>query len=142
LAQQLICSAASTLLLLCAVLPAAAQTKPAFDVASVKQVVNPNERERTDRSKTDTSFLGKAGNPFQTSGTRVMIQGTALSFITAAYDIQPYQVINVPAWADSLIYSVTAKAEGDKPPSLDQVRFMMQSLLADRFQMQLHPDSK
>jgi uncharacterized protein (TIGR03435 family) len=119
-----------------------AQTKPAFDVASVKQVVNPNERERTDRSKTDTSFLGKAGNPFQISGTRVMIQGTALSLITAAYDIQPYQVMNAPSWADSLIYAVTAKAEGDTAPKLDQVRLMMQSLLADRLRLQLHSEKK
>ena len=139
--RRVICTVAPAILLFTACRPVVAQTKPEFEVASVKHVVNPKEPERAARSKTDTSFLGKAGNPFQISGTRVMIQGTALSLITAAYDVQPYQVTNAPAWADSLIYSVTAKAEGDKVPTIDQVRLMMQWLLADRFQMQLHPDT-
>jgi uncharacterized protein (TIGR03435 family) len=138
--RRLICITASAMWLLNWV--AFAQTKTSFEVASIKQVINPNERERTDRSRTDISFLGKAGNPFQISGTRVMIQGTALSLIMAAYDVQPYQVTNAPAWADSLIYSVTAKADGDTAPKLDQVRLMMQSLLSDRFHLELHPDTK
>jgi uncharacterized protein (TIGR03435 family) len=119
-----------------------AQTRPQFEVAAVKQVIRQNEAERTNRSKTDVSFVGTAGNPFKISGSRVTIQGTALSLITAAYEVKPYQVTNVPGWADSLVYSVTAKAEGDSVPELGEVRLMLQSLLADRFGLQLHDDTK
>lgn len=121
---------------------AVAQTRPQFEVAAVNQVIRQNEAERANRSKTDVSFVGTAGNPFKISGSRVMIQGTALSLITAAYQMKPYQVTNAPGWADSSIYSIAAKAEGDSVPEPGQVRLMLQSLLADRFRLQLHDDTK
>jgi len=119
-----------------------ASTRPEFEVASVKQVVRTNEPERAGRSKTDLTFVGTSGNPFKTSGSRVTIQGTPLLLIAAAYNVQLYQIETAPAWADSLVYMVTAKAEGDSTPTTDQLRLMLQSLLADRFQLQLHPASK
>ena len=39
-------------------------------------------------------------------------------------------------------YNVTAKAEGDAIPSEAQFRRMMQTLLADRFQLKLHREMK
>lgn len=119
-----------------------ASTRPEFEVAAVKQVIRSNEPERGGRSKTDLTFVGTSGNPFKTSGSRVTIQGTPLLLIAAAYNVQLYQIENSPAWADSHIYTVTAKAEGDSTPKLDQLRLMLQSLLADRFQLQLHSATK
>jgi uncharacterized protein (TIGR03435 family) len=142
LARHRIRLALSGTLLISTAWLAFAQTRPQFEVAVVKQVIRQNEPERANRSKTDVSFVGTAGNPFKIYGSRVMIQGTALSLITAAYQVKSYQVTNVPGWADSSIYAVTAKAEGDSVPELDQVRLMLQSLLADRFGLRLHDDTK
>lgn len=116
--------------------------RPEFEVASVKQVVLPEREQHPDRSKTDLSFVGTSGNPFKISGNRVSIQGTALALVTAAYDVQPYQVANAPGWADTLVYSIEAKTDGNNVPTAGMVRPMLQSLLADRFQLQLHRESK
>ena len=115
---------------------------PEFDVASVKQVVLPEREQRPNRSKTDVSFVGTSGNPFKISGNRVSIQGTALALIVAAYDVQPWQIVNAPAWADTLLYTVEAEAEGHNTPTVSMVRPMLQSLLADRFQLHLHRETK
>jgi uncharacterized protein (TIGR03435 family) len=113
-----------------------------FEVASIKKVIRENEPERPNRSKTDTSFVGKAGNPFKVSGRRVEIQGTALALIAAAYDVKPYQIENAPGWADSSIYSVIAETSGDAVSTVPQLRQMMQSLLADRMHLRLHAQKK
>jgi uncharacterized protein (TIGR03435 family) len=115
---------------------------PQFEVASVKQVIRNGEPERPNRSKGDTSFVGKSGNLFKVSGRRVEIQGTALALIAAAYDAQPYQIQNAPAWADSAIYAVTAEIGGDSDAAQGDLRLMMQSLLAERFQLALHRETR
>ena len=121
---------------------APASPGPEFEVASVKQIIRPNEPDRPGRSKANTAFVGTSGNPFKTSGSRVTIQGTPLMLIAAAYNIQLYQIEAAPAWTDALVYTVTAKAEGDSTPQSDQLRRMLQSLLTERFQLQLHPSTK
>ncbi len=55
---------------------------------------------------------------------------------------QPYQIEATPAWADTLVYTVEAETEGRNVPAVGMVRLMMQSLLADRFQLQLHRETK
>lgn len=109
----------------------------AFDVASVKQL------ERSLRpGEPDLSFVGTSGKPFKIVGNRVTITGTARALITAAYDVKDYQISKLPDWADSLLYAVTAKTPGTVEPAQDQVRPMLQALLADRFRLKLHHDSK
>jgi uncharacterized protein (TIGR03435 family) len=62
--------------------------------------------------------------------------------IIAAYNVKDYQVTGAPPWTDSDIFTIVAKTEGEETPKLEQVRLMLQSLLADRFQLKLHPDKK
>ena len=56
-----------------------------------------------------------------------------------AYHLQTIQVSG-PGWIDSERYDIVARASG--PVSTDQVRQMMQSLLAQRFKLEFHKETK
>jgi len=56
-----------------------------------------------------------------------------------AYHMQAVQIIG-PGWLDSNRYDITAKAAG--PSSDDKLRQMMQTLLADRFKLAFHRETK
>ncbi len=60
---------------------------------------------------------------------------TLMSTISYAYKVLPYQVRG-PAWLDSERYDIQAI----KPPAAtdDQVRIMLQNLLAERFELRVH----
>jgi uncharacterized protein (TIGR03435 family) len=108
-----------------------------FDVASVKQF----ERSLSPGQQ-DLSFVGKSGKPINIVGNRVSMRGTLRALIAAAYDIRDYQISAAPSWAGTLVYDVLAKAPGDTAPAQDEVRPMFQSLLADRFQLKIHRETK
>lgn len=77
------------------------------------------------------------------SGPRVTFTGYTLSaLILYAYDLKPYQLSGAPFWIGQDAYSITAKAEGDAAPATPQVRKMLQSLLADRFSLVAHHETK
>ena len=56
-----------------------------------------------------------------------------------AYHLQPIQVTG-PGWIESNRYDIMAKASG--PVSHDQLRQMMQTLLAQRFKLTYHTENK
>lgn len=64
---------------------------------------------------------------------------TLKMLITRAYNVKDYQVSG-PDWIDSLGYDVAAKVPAGAPA--DQVPLMLQTLLADRFKLALHRESK
>jgi len=67
--------------------------------------------------------------------------GMTLKFlIEEAYDVRDFQVIGGPSWIGSLQYDINAKVDGE--PTDEQMRTMIQSLLADRFKLQVHRDKK
>jgi uncharacterized protein (TIGR03435 family) len=113
------------------------QTNGEFDVASVKQL------DQTLRPGTsDLSFVGTSGRPFHIAGHRVGVKGTLHALIADAFGIKEYQVSAAPGWADTLIFEIIATTSGDAVPTQNQVRPMLQSLLADRFQLKVHPETK
>ncbi|MGH9415193.1 MAG: TIGR03435 family protein [Terriglobales bacterium] len=112
-------AAAAGLALLAAALAAPAQTPaPRFDVASIR--VSP----RTERS---TKFETPKGGYWS---VRAMPVATLL---VPAFLISPERTNGLPSWADSARYDIEARM----PPATTtaQFRLMLQSLLADRFQM-------
>ena len=114
-----------------------AQTTPEFEVASVKQLersLGPGEL--------DLSFVGTSGKPAKIAGNRVTLTGTVHTIIGAAYDVKSYQITGAPPWADSLRYAITAKTSADTAATQEQIRPMLQALLADRFQLKLHTATK
>jgi uncharacterized protein (TIGR03435 family) len=74
---------------------------------------------------------------------------TPLSWMIAfAYKVSGYQqLVGLPKWADTQSYAVSAKPAGgfpELPPNenLEQVRLMMRAMLADRFHLQLHTETR
>jgi uncharacterized protein (TIGR03435 family) len=119
-------------------LPLAALTQPGpkFEVASVKLHELP----------TGAIAFRAGGAAINLSGNRVTVGGTLTSIVMAAYNLKDFQVSGGPEWADGggrpEIYDIVAKTEGDTTPSMDQVRLALQELLADRFHLKVHHDSK
>lgn len=124
--------------------PAQSQPAPgaAFEVASVKQLeqsLRPGEY--------DLSFVGTAGKPFKIAGNRVTVRGTLHALISDAYGVKNYQISGLPSWADSLLFTITATTAtattaGATEPNQDEVRPMLATLLANRFQLKLHRGTK
>jgi uncharacterized protein (TIGR03435 family) len=101
---------------------ALAQT-PAFEVVSIK----PNHSGRNGSDSDDHQGVLTANNL------------SLKRLIMRAYEARDYQVLG-PDWLDSERFDVAAK-----PPSAAdsaQLNLMLQSLLADRFKLALHHDSK
>jgi uncharacterized protein (TIGR03435 family) len=107
-------------------LPVHAQS-PAFDVASVKSR-NPAVAESSNRTSIDSA-----------PGSLTIRNASLSECIKWAYLIRDYQ-ISGPAWLMTEKYDITAKASGPAP--LNQLRQMLRTLLTDRFQLQLHRETK
>jgi uncharacterized protein (TIGR03435 family) len=113
------------------------QTAPEFEVATVKQL----DRSLAPGTR-DLSFVGTSGKLAKIAGNRVTLTGTLHTIIATAYGVKDYQIASVPSWGDSLMYTITGETSGETVPTQEEVRPMLQSLLADRFQLKLHRDSK
>jgi uncharacterized protein (TIGR03435 family) len=98
---------------------------PAFEVASVKSH-KPSVVEG--RESIDS-----------VPGSLTIRNASLNSCIKRAYLVGDYQ-ISGPAWLMAEKYDITAKAAGPAP--LIQLRQMLRTLLTDRFQLQLHRETK
>jgi uncharacterized protein (TIGR03435 family) len=73
---------------------------------------------------------------------RLNIEAGALRQIVGlAYAVQRVRVLGGPAWADSDQFDITAKAES-ADATRDEIRGMLQTLLADRFKLLAHHETK
>ncbi len=103
------------------------EARPAFEVASVKR--------NTSNGRSD--FVPRR------SGTLVTMYNTQVgSLIIYAYRLQgSYQLAGIPGWPDEWRWlDVDARTAPDATD--DQVRLMFQSLLADRFKLQVHRETR
>lgn len=64
----------------------------------------------------------------------------AAALIRFAYDLPDFQISGGPGWLDSNRFDLAAKAEGDAP--LDQKRLMLHTLLAERFKLTVHTETR
>lgn len=64
----------------------------------------------------------------------------AAALIRFAYDVPPFQVSGGPDWLDVDRFDIAAKAEGDA--SLDQKRLMLRTMLAERFRLTAHTETR
>ncbi len=100
-----------------------AQQAPEFDVASVKP---------SDPSQTGQEFR-------ILHGALIMRNLSLYTVIRRAYDIQLWQ-ISGPGWLDDVRFDIEAKTAATAPD--DDVRQMLQLLLAERFGMKAHIEIK
>lgn len=104
----------------------AANADPAFEVATIK----PSDPTRP-------------GKIFTVRGRDVVTINTTLNdLITMAYSLHVRQLTGGPAWLDSDKYDVTGRPDVPGQPSVAQIRIMLQKLVADRFQLKFHRESK
>jgi bla regulator protein BlaR1 len=110
----------------------AAGGKMAFEVASVRQAKSPRL----------PSFPLNNGDA-KPSGGRFSASFSLPAYIAFAYKLDVFQLkemsAQLPKWAND-DYAIDAKADGN--PTKDQMRLMMQSLLADRFKLKVHFKAK
>jgi len=57
-----------------------------------------------------------------------------------AYTARDVQISGGPRWADTELFDIEAKAPG--PATIPELRLMVQALLADRFHLKMHRESK
>jgi len=97
---------------------------PAFDVASVKQ--------------------NKDGGPSSVrvlpGGMLTVTNNNLRNIIRNAWNITNDQIVGGPDWLDSDRFDITAKAS--QPFGQDQARAMLQALLADRFGLATHNETR
>ncbi len=78
-----------------------------------------------------------------TSGPRFRAEAQMVGgLIMYAYNLQNYQLSQSNSKGDDVYYDIEAKAEGDAAPTKDQFRQMVQSLLAERFQLKVHHEMR
>ena len=82
-------------------------------------------------------FIGGPGtsDPIQLRGTRV----TLLNLLRSAYDV-PYDQISGPGWLRDEFFDIVARVS--KGSTKDQLKLMLQNLLADRFGLKFHREPK
>jgi len=107
----------------------AAPPRPAFEIASIRV------------------HEGAPQWKLAINGTRLTIESyTLFGLIQEAYDLQNYQIPETgtpPLLSSStILYDISAKAESQTAPSRSEYRQMLQSLLADRFQLKVHREMK
>ena len=97
---------------------------PAFEVASVKP------------SQPDQPGMGMS-----TDKGRLLLRNATLKFsIEAAYKLQDFQLSGGPKWLDSDHYDIEGKAGA--AAGFDELIGMLKTLMADRFQLQFHRESR
>jgi uncharacterized protein (TIGR03435 family) len=92
----------------------------------------------------------KPSNPDKPQGKRILMQPhrfstTSMSLndlITYAYGIHARQIVGGANWMASDRWDILAEPEAQGAPNRAQLKTMVQSLLADRFQLAFHHDTK
>jgi uncharacterized protein (TIGR03435 family) len=121
-----------------AVFAQTAEPKLAFDVASVKPSPAGAGREGGGRMGMGMNGLLR-GNIQVTPSSLTMRNATLKNAIRWAYQVTEYQVSG-PDWLDSARFDIAAKSAG--AATEDQLRLMLQTLLADRFKLEFHRVNK
>jgi bla regulator protein blaR1 len=109
----------------------ASRESPAFEAASVKPT-NPS----------------RVGSTFNFAPGEVQIGGGTLRrIVEMAYDLRTFQILGGPAWLDADRYDISAKNDaalkdlGKKEREME-MRLRLQTLLADRFQLKVHRETR
>ncbi len=104
---------------------------PAFEVASVKPG--------------DPSFNGSRTS--SRPGSVILENVTLRACIMGAYNVRDYQISSGPDWINSERYTINAKTDEETAkleggPRLQRVQGMLRTLLAERFQLVIHRETK
>jgi uncharacterized protein (TIGR03435 family) len=101
------------------------QPPPTFEVASIKK---------------NTSGSQSSSNRALPGGRVTVTNNTLRNMLRNFNRIQPYQLVGGPDWMSTDRWDIVAKAEGDPPPEL--MMEMMKTLLAERFKLVMHRETR
>jgi uncharacterized protein (TIGR03435 family) len=109
-----------------------ADSRPSFEVASVKPSPPPGPNRTMGR-------LVRGGPGSTGPGAITFTNIDLFSLVTMAYGVNAYQLVG-PGWLGATRFDITAKL----PPGAtrEQYRLMLQNLLAERFKLAVHRDKK
>jgi uncharacterized protein (TIGR03435 family) len=124
--NRAIAGAGLTVIMVCGAFGQTAATPPSFEVASIKPAAPPvNGR----------LMIRMGGDPGRIDYSNVSLK----DIIRQAYGVHDYQ-ISGPDWMNSARFDIVAKVPEGAPK--DQVPMMWQTLLAERFKLQIHRETK
>ncbi len=110
--------------------PMAADASPAFEVAAIWPS-DPNDPKAAN------------GWSFESEGRRLQCRrATLLDIISVVYGLQPRQIVGGPEWLNKDHYDITGVPDVPGVPSPAQVREMYKKLLAQRFALVTHGDTR
>jgi uncharacterized protein (TIGR03435 family) len=99
--------------------------RPTFEVASIKRNVS----------------VGQLSSINAQPGGRIRVTNHSLrNIIRNVNRLQSYQIVGGPDWIDKDRWDIVAKGAGD--PAFEQMVAMMQTLLADRFKLVTHRETR
>jgi len=104
----------------------AGNVDPGFEVATIK----PSEP-------------GRPGKLFTVRGQNIVTVNTTLSdLVTMAYNLHAKQIVGAPSWIETDKYDLTIKPDAPGQPNVNQMKIIMQKMIADRFQFKFHRDKR
>jgi uncharacterized protein (TIGR03435 family) len=103
-----------------------AADKPAFEVASIKA---------TDPNPENTAFIGMTADGARVRYTNITLRDC----IRGAFQVRDFQIIG-PDWMTNARYEINAKLPAGA--SMDQIPEMLQSLLEERFKLEIRREKK
>src|SRR5580704_4834218 len=110
-----------------ALIAIAVQAAPSFEAASIHR-----NRGGSLNTQIDTSGAG-----------RLTITNASLkTLIRNAYDVLSFQLADEPAWLDTEMYDIQATTSTAEQISPEQLKPLLQSLLAERFALQVHWETR
>lgn len=100
---------------------------PSFDVATIKP---------SDSGATSMQGLTMNGRNFATRNSSLA------DLIGFAYEVQMKQIVGAPDWLEKDRYDIAAVPDQEGAPNVQQLRLMVQKLLASRFNLKFHHDQR
>ncbi|MGH9237252.1 MAG: TIGR03435 family protein [Vicinamibacterales bacterium] len=99
----------------------------AFDVASV----------RPNKSGSTAVSMRRLGGGFEA------VNVTPRDLILVAFDVPRFAIADLPSWAESERFDVSARADASRPPAPANADMaMLRALLEDRFRLTVHTDMR
>jgi len=115
----------------------------ALTIAALTHAQTPDPSLKFDVASLKASEPGGRGGGIRPApgGERYLATNVPLRLlIQVAYRVKNSQISGGPSWMDTDTFDMNAKAE--RPSSAEELHVMLQNLLADRFQLKFHRESK
>jgi uncharacterized protein (TIGR03435 family) len=124
----------------CAAFAQTAVATPSFEVATVKPAAPPATSMGPGGGMRIAMRMGAQGGPGTSDPGQITYSNMPMrGLLVAAYGVKTYQVSG-PSWMDTERFDIVAKVP--KGASKDDVKLMLQNLLAERFKLTLHREKK